>query len=283
MKPREIIETANEISLNKKYTDYICELIGKDLNLITQLENIEDAIKEKLFKNTKSYNDFIKVHFPQDLHMTLNLYFALVFARECKGRYISKDIDHDIYKDTLNDISIWADTYHMQTGKIGLKEIHWIRKHIFFKIFKLGRLQFEMTDLEKDVKSFTKNSECLNIHIPEGEPLEPLKCQQSLKVAKSFFIKHFNKNYQVAVCHSWLLHENLKVILDQNANIVKFAQLFEIVENTNDCSQALERVFGTGTKISANMPERTSLQRKMKRFLLDGNVVGMGYGIINLS
>lgn len=278
----EFIKIANEIALEQKYSDGICRLIMENTRLLSQVEKVEDTVKAKLSHDIHSYNEFIEAHFDQDLHLALNLYYAVIFAHQSKDEYLSKNIDDNIYQETMSDINIWANSYHKKTGRIGLEEFKWIRKHLLFKVFKLGRLQFEMSRLKNNVKGFVKNSECLNIHISEGEKLDIVKCQQSIEMAKSFFLKHFNKHYHIAVCHSWLLHENLKLVLDQSSNIIKFSQLFEIVENDEDCTQALERVFGPDVQISAEMPEDTSLQRRMKHFLLEGNIIGMGFGIIKL-
>ncbi len=282
MNSSELTEIADEISLDKSFTESLCRFIDNNPDTVLFLYKEEDGIKRKLFEDTDTYNLFLKENFSRDLHPLLNLYFAVVFAGLCKIEYQIKDIDSDIYKETMSDINIWARTYQKVTGMAGLENIGWIRRHLMCDIFRLGRLQFEMSSLDRKIKDYPEGTPCLNIHIPEGGKLDIQRCRRSIDKAKSFFTRHHSRNYQIAVCHSWLLHESLGGILNQNSNIIRFAELFEIIESDDDQAQALDRVFGRDANISEALPELTSLQRGVKRFLLDGGQPGMGYGIIEL-
>jgi hypothetical protein len=275
--------TAKEISLNDKYSEFLCQFIDANKDTISFLRNEKDRIQEYLFNDFDKYKLFLKENFNTDLHAPINLYLAVFFSWMCKQNYLSKKINQEIYRDTMGDINIWVSSYYRKSGKIGLQEMGWIRNHLSFRIFRLGRLQFEMAVLDRKVNEYPVNMPCLNIHIPEGEKLDIAKCQKSIEQSKIFFKTNFNTNYKIATCHSWLLHENLKYILDSDSNIIRFGQLFEIIENDSDNSQTLERVFGEGEKISAHLPETTTLQRKLKSYLLQGGEIGSGYGIIKLS
>ena len=66
-----------------------------------------------------------------------------------------------------------------------------------------------------------------------------------------------------------------------SCNILQFQSLFDIVMSTRDDKQAIERIFGKRHLIKKFYPENTSLQSSAKHFMLDGNRLGIGLGIIN--
>ena len=70
-------------------------------------------------------------------------------------------------------------------------------------------------------------------------------------------------------------------VLPPDSNIMKFQSLWTIVSWNIDQSQAIERIFQP--KCIGDMefyPEDTSLRRAAKKWLLSGNVLGIGFGMI---
>ena len=58
-----------------------------------------------------------------------------------------------------------------------------------------------------------------------------IKCKKSLDFAREFFAGFYpDYKWDVFTCHSWLLGEDLKDILNENSNIIKFQNLFTIEE-----------------------------------------------------
>ena len=82
-------------------------------------------------------------------------------------------------------------------------------------------------------------------------------------------------------CHSWLLCPKLKEILPETSRIIRFQDLFTVY-GEDDERQAEERVFGAPLDDPRLYSEHTSLQRAMKRALLEGKTFGMGMGIRNI-
>lgn len=282
MPNRDFVTIANAISIDKKYSNEILKWLKSDLSLQPQLLNLENRVRDKLIENTVSYTEFLNNNFNRELQPMLNLYFSTVFAGSCFDLYKSKGISTAIYTDTMNDINIWSRKYFESTGSVGLREISWIKNHLMFKLFKLGRLQFEMSQFNDAIYGFSRGSDCLNIHINAGEKLDLEECKKSIHMAKDFFKKYFEIDYKLAVCNSWLLSTNLAKILDKGSNIVKFSRLFNVYKNDDDNRQAIDRVFGDGTEVNTRMPENTSLQKIMKSHLLSGQKIGMGFGVIIL-
>jgi hypothetical protein len=277
------LKTASQINLNREIAGEVYDRIYEDNDLQESINGLQSHFYRHLNKSLTAYNKLLLRCFPEEKHPLINLYLFTSFTDKAWAHYQTKGIPRTVFIETMSDIGIWADRYLKNTGKTGLKEISWIRKHLKGEIFRLGRLQYEPRRLGKRIHGYSRRTPCLWIHIPEGEKLDPRKCRDSIEAARCFFPAYFQKDYPLACCHSWLLHNSLRVILDEDSNIVRFADLFMIVDNDDDNSQALQRVFGWGAAVSPDLPEETSLQRKMKGALLQGTEFGMGLGIIKIS
>lgn len=195
----------------------------------------------------------------------LALYLYVRFAAELEAKYKRYGISREVYFHTFSDIAIWSSHYRKKSGKLGLQEVEWLARHLQCKLYRLGRLQFEREDT------------VLHVHIPEGVPLSEAECNFSFQYADDFF----SEKYNIYDCQSWLLDPILKTIMDDTSNIICFQNRFQIQYVIADSQQAEERVFGRVFERKEQYPEKTSLQKKMKRLLLEGKQVGEGYGIID--
>ena len=151
-----------------------------------------------------------------------NLLAFLYFCEELSVKYKAKNIPDEILYDTLSDIVIWTNTYFSISKKLGLDETNWLKKHLSFKLFKLGRLQFCIADSEFDIPGYSigKGDRILEVHIPQAGPLNFEKCKESFENSKKFFSKYFKEyDYKCFTCHSWLLDKALLPFLSENSNI----------------------------------------------------------------
>ncbi len=103
-----------------------------------------------------------------------------------------------------------------------------------------------------------------------------------LQSVKDFFV--FRKMYfpqwehVILVCKSWLLAPALKRFLDSNLHIIAFQNLFEIDETDEESNGFMKWVFPGHDSIDEQLPKRTSLQRKMKEYLLKEEKAGVAKG-----
>ena len=106
----------------------------------------------------------------------------------------------------------------------------------------------------------------LEVHIPEGDPLDPEAVGQSFRNAACFFQRYFPERVPKGAytCKSWLLSPAWKE-MGEGGNIEKFAARFRIVQLLDD-RQMFERVFERQIARWEDMPECTSLQRNVKRW-----------------
>ncbi|WP_140463767.1 MULTISPECIES: acyltransferase domain-containing protein [unclassified Bifidobacterium] len=120
-----------------------------------------------------------------------------------------------------------------------------------------------------------------NIHIPADGPLTPELVDYSIAQAKPLLAK-LGRLTPVGVCESWLLDPALDQIARTDSNICRFMHRFAKFPNTAPGSALVERVCGWGANAlpPEKLPERTGLQRGLKRYLLAGGTVRDVGGIL---
>jgi len=82
-------------------------------------------------------------------------------------------------------------------------------------------------------------------------------------------------------CHSWLLYPPHRVLFGENTKA--FYDLFDIVSQDASTDNAdYWRIFNTpfSAQALAHAPEDTAMRRRFKQFLLAGNMMGSGYGLL---
>jgi len=134
-------------------------------------------------------------------------------------------------------------------------------------------------------KVLDENDDVLNVHIPEGSKLDHELCVKSYKDALQFFKKYYPElNPKAFVCNSWLLDIQLKKILGPESNIIKFLEDFHAypIYSPRE-AQAYERVFGKYSDNIEDLPENTSLQKKIKEYIMNGNYMRNGAGFILIN
>ena len=213
-------------------------------------------------------------------------------ACETYDRYMEQGISETIFFDTFQDIRFWCENSEREFGTMGLAVYEWFYRHIDMVLFRLGRLQFEIMEMEHSVVSMKnegedfavlplkevrieKGTNVINIHIPQGEPLTWEGCEKSLETARYFWGS--DKTY---VCHSWLLYPGLDKVLSEQSNIREFRKHFRVLQTDYKEREAEWRVFGKVLKNVVDYPEETSLQRRVKEYLLSGKSLGNGWAVL---
>lgn len=260
-----------------------CEGIGLSSELTKKVLNYQ--IEERLYAEFQTLfredkKQFIeKIEEREDSHM-----FALVlycmFAVDAYKEYQRRGISNEIYLDTFRDFEIWSKVCEKKFHEPGLTEYEWLTLPLELKIVRLGRLQFEPSELKEDVqingKILKAGTKVLDVHIPEGEPLSEEACEEAFRKADRFF----ENQYKVYTCTSWLVSPEVKKLVSPQSNIAKFQARFQVYGTIFPFRQAEERVFGEILSDKSLYPEDTSLQKALKAYVADGKDPGMGCGII---
>lgn len=199
---------------------------------------------------------------------------------EIRRKYEERGTSPEILADTFSDITLRQRLFLQSTGKVGLSRADcvWLRHLANTQIFKLGVLQFQPTGMyylenHEDGRPFfvisdaqktrlPAGTQVLNVHIQAGADLSPEHVEVSLRMARDFFAEVFpGTEFRAMICYSWLLHTGLKDLLPVTSRILRFVENFEVVSETGDKRQALERIFGKRYRRKADYPQQSSLQR----------------------
>ncbi|MBR6568608.1 MAG: DUF5596 domain-containing protein [Clostridia bacterium] len=251
---------------------HINRLKEKRLTVVTAQKIL---IREKILKKDKA---------------SLYLLAAVMLkAKDTLAAYREKNISDEIFYATMKDITVWSENFRREKGAVGIENLSWIQNHLNCKIFRLGRLQFQpflfylppYVSKKKIINADIKIGEkVLNVHIPQGEKLSEEEFEKSFRIAEEFFK---NTQYKAFICDSWLLCERNKEFMAKDSNILRFADMFDILGSSENSAQTIERVFGKKEKKPELYPENTSLQKRCKNYILSGGKPGTGFGIIRIK
>lgn len=213
-----------------------------------------------------------------------NLLAFLYMCEALQKKYAEHGISEEILLDTLSDIVRWCDEWSESKGELYLGEIGWLSRSMNFYLFKIGRLQYCIHSVsERFTKFGMKMGEYfIGVHIPPTGPLKVEDAKESLDMARAFFAKYFpDMQYSYFSCYSWLLDETLKEYLSPESNILKFAELFKVVE-AHPSDDIIRFVFGSSAK-RENMDTwncRSSFAQRIKCAIAEGKVFYEARGLI---
>ena len=220
----------------------------------------------------------------------LQFVFLLLSAETMAKRYTKQGIPDSVFFETIKDLKYKFQECVECKGYYGTFVPHWFEGFYRLERFGLGRFQYEHTDIDKEIITpsgikIKKGTKVLFLHIPSsGVPLSDEVRIESYKKAYEFYKDTpFVKNGRIIfVCHSWLLYEKHREFLPENSNILKFMNDFYIYDGyISDTKEDLWRIFGKYENAPVNdLPEDTSLKRAYKKWLVEGNEVGGGVGLI---
>lgn len=214
-----------------------------------------------------------------------NFLSYLYMCDKLKKKYEEKNIPEEIFNDTVKDLVVWANTWTDLKGELYLGEIDWLSNHLKMKLFKLGRLQFCMGKSEYDIpeKNLKKGDNVIEVHIPEGEPLNNEKCKESINMAKKFFEEYFPEfKYNHFICNSWLMDDTLKELLSPESNMIKFMSMFQKFHKKKD-DAILRYVFKWNTTRMnlRNAVVTSSFADKVQKHILGGKDFYSAYGVMD--
>jgi len=193
--------------------------------------------------------------------------------------YVKRNISEKIFIDTMKNFSLLAHDFHVVNGIYGFDCAMWLWRHLAGLLFRLDTLEFELyTYKTKETEQLKIGTKVLSVHIPSNAVLSREELDKSYSHARAFFRDTEYENVPF-FCDSWLLAPKLKEILPESSGILRFQNDFTIIDSSDDDSANL-RVFKRYHMSIDELPEDTSLQRKLKQLLAKGETLGEGTGII---
>ena len=193
-------------------------------------------------------------------------------AMKAKETYHSLGISEEIYVDTMAAFSRFVRENMESYGFYGFNRGFWTTRQVSCKLFRIGQLEYELTALD--------GAPIVSLHIPTDVDLRHEILRPSLAEGLAEFFRIFPEYADKPVyCHSWLLSPLLKDMLPPTSNILRFQEMFDIAPDEKPSNDVLLWVFKNPKLPKEDLPENSSLQRKLKRFLLAGNqfLEGKGY------
>ena len=213
----------------------------------------------------------VKVILGQD-HNGLNLLaFQLHIGLMTYEEYRRRNIPEKIFFDTMGCFSRFVKEHQECYGCYGFDREWWTPRELSLNEFRLGELEYELLP-ETD-------GEVVSIHIPSDAKLSTTSCHASYQEAKCFLATQA-PNYGEAryECESWLLTPKLKEILPETSNILGFQKDFIIDALIPEDTSYMQWVFRNEKLTLDEVPQNTSLQRKMKEYLQNGGIIGAARG-----
>ena len=262
----------------KDYKDkcYKClDDINKNKELKTKLYNVlkllygNESEQLELFWKESDLNRFLGESYNKFIHNII-LLSGYKIHEENMNKYNFDTYQVLAHKNRVREC-LTNDIYNRKLEGIRLSQTLWGIYFINIRLIEVGRLQYEYCN--------NKKGKYIKIHIPKGDKLLYNEVLNSIKNSKKEIKKYFNiENYEY-YCESWLLSKDITKLLDSNSNIAKFQQLFDITEGKDAIKDILNFVFDLQQIDSYyNLPERTSLQSKIKDLLINGKEIHIGIG-----
>lgn len=221
---------------------------------------------------------------------TLHEVFLLNCTEILYNRYIDAGIPENIYWDTMSDLKYKLMECKECEHVWGTFVAGWNEGFFRMTRFALGRFQYELNIFSHEGGYLTKcgykieeGEKIHGFHIPSsGIGLTDEVRLDSYKKAYDFYKDELDGKPLVLCCGSWLLYPKHREFLPPHMNILKFMDDFEIISEGIDESFHNDwRLFGHWTEYPLEQwPEDTSFRRAYKKWLMDGNKAGDGYGVI---
>lgn len=187
-----------------------------------------------------------------------------------RERYAEKGAGDDIFWDSMIDFRCKINECKKVYGVWGIDPITWYAGFFEAKIFKLGRLEYEVRD-----------EGVYSVHIPSCGALHHEDVLDSYKRAYVFF---GGKDGAILpfLCSSYLLFPAYqKTVFPENGNIHRFAEDFTIIriddkQNFRDAWRVFDRPYTGDLTV---LPQNTSLQRAFVAYMKENDNFGTGLGL----
>ena len=239
------------------------------INYVLKLLYDNESEQLKLLWNESDLNRFMGESYNKFIHNMI-LLSGYKIHQENMNKYKFDSYQVLVHKNRVREC-LTSDIYNRKLEGIRLSQLLWGLYFINIRLIEVGRLQYEYYNNQKG--NFIK------IHIPKGDKLLYNEVLNSIKNSKKEIERYFKLENCQYYCESWLLSKDITKLLDSNSNIAKFQQLFDITEGKDAIKDILNFVFDLQQIDSYyDLPERTSLQSKIKDLLINEKEIHIGIG-----
>lgn len=196
-----------------------------------------------------------------------------MLAAACLARtlYRKREIPDAIFLDTMKCFPRFVNEHKASFGAYGFDRGFWVGRQLSLLLFRIGTLEYELVDW--------KGKPAVSVHIPSDADLSAERLDDSVRAAQAF-LKQRLPAYAGApmICDSWLLSPALQTLLPPSSKILGFQSRFRPISWDERDEGYRLWVFKRADLAPENFPEDTSLQRSIKRHVLNGGTIGVGFG-----
>ena len=267
------------------------EAAGKicaDENMLSEALRIKNKLANIYFDSTNSNADEIYSSVNEEFKNKSAQFGAFVYTlaiEDMEKLYKEKNIPHDILIATINELAISINQRYDESNEWGFDWYSWLIHHLRGRMFRLGRLIFEIYFIgewhltPKALEIGLKIGEpFLSVHVSRGGKLDETAVLESFETAKKFFPEVLNFNFKAFGCFSWLFDPAFETFLPPDSNIMKFRKLF-IKTRYWENDDGLGQVFGNIKKENIkDAPTDTYLRKKLAAHILSGGIMQCGGG-----
>ncbi len=202
------------------------------------------------------------------------LYCQLEGARRAFDRYEEKHIPLAVYRDTMKCFTRFLGESQKINGRLFFDRGWWTYRQIGMGIFRLGALEYERREREEEP--------VIDLHIPSDADLSEEAVEDSLRQANRFFQTYYGEySYGKLTCNSWLLSPSITPMLSEKSRIGAFQKRFQILREDKEDTEYIQYLYQVPEDTDCKkFPERTSLQREVKKLILKGGNIGSAFGIM---
>ena len=191
----------------------------------------------------------------------LTLAGHLQCALETWVLYRERGLSAEVFADTMKCFSRFVREHRDSYGRYGFDRDFWTPRQLSAVLFRIGEMEYELRE------------EAIHLHIPSDAVLDRSRLRQSWEAARAML------GDAPMVCHSWLLSPDLPGLLDGDSRILAFQREFHIHTPGQD-REFRQWVFKDPDLPDAALPEDTTLQRRLKAYLLAGNTFHDAHGTL---
>ncbi len=187
-------------------------------------------------------------------------------------------LPEEIFLATMGAFSRFVREHIESFGCAGFDRGFWTTRQAGALLFRVGTLEYELRE--------EGGERWLSLHIPSDADLGAEALNASVAAARAFFARYRPAWDGVPMrLHTWLLSPALPELLGPSSRIVRFQKAFDIQQVDWDEDGYLEWVYklrGDRLETTAltDLPEDTTLQRRMKERLLAGGKIGEARGVL---
>lgn len=212
----------------------------------------------------------------------------LAAANHTRERYAKNGVADSVFLNTMGGFTRFLEETKRHTGQWRFDRAFWTWRQTAGVLFRLGTLEFEycLKGEGESPENIAPEDPVLSVHIPSDGVLSPKALEESYTCMRRFFAEEgrafcFCGAPEAVICGSWLLSPTLQTLLTEDSGIRNFAKDYTLYARDLDSTGFYQWLFEGKTGL-AELPEDTSLQRKVKQHLAAGGKIGEGHGFLEM-